>query len=60
VHESMYVGGVPGASSRICLPHVGGAAGCGPPHSSVSPRAENRPVRCVTTSKCEMDLTGSE
>jgi hypothetical protein len=37
----------------------GGAAGCGLPHSSVSLRAENRHVRCVTTCECEMDLTGS-
>lgn len=59
MYESMYVGGVPGASLRIWLPHVGGAAGCGPPHSSVSPRAENRRVRCVTTSKYEVDITGS-
>jgi len=53
------MGAVHGASLRIWLPHVGGAAGCGPPHSSVSPRAENRRVRCVTTCECEMDLTGS-
>ena len=32
---------------------------CGPPRSSVSPRAENRRVKCVTTYECEMDLTGS-